>query len=64
MSSRPIETRKDYTWSRGLGIEYYLVKTRSAQKKNMDTTTLPTVTCPSSSDCWALREIKALAREK
>jgi hypothetical protein len=55
---------KEYAWSRGLGIEYSPVKTRSAQKKEEVMTSMPSVSFPPTTDCGALRAMKALAREK
>jgi hypothetical protein len=49
---------KDYSWSQGLGIEYYSVKTRSSPKKIQSMTTLPTITDPSSLDSGVLRVVE------
>jgi hypothetical protein len=54
---------KNFAWSRGLGREYSLVKTRSAGKKSVVSSTLDSDTCPST-DSGALRATKALAQDK
>jgi hypothetical protein len=51
---------KEFTWSRGLGIEYSSVKTRSARKKSAVSSTLEFNSRPST-DSGALRAMKALA---
>jgi hypothetical protein len=58
------ESTKEYSWSRGLGIEYSLIKTRSSRKKLQSSTSSSFVTDPSTSDSGALRAVKALARAK
>jgi hypothetical protein len=64
-SSRPhVEgARKEFSWSRGLGIEYSSIKTRSPQEKLVVPSTLDYDSHPSTSS-GALREMKALAGEK
>jgi hypothetical protein len=53
---------KEFAWSRGLGLEYSPVKTRSARKKSFVESQ---VTIPgTSTDCGALRALKALAQAK
>jgi hypothetical protein len=53
---------KDFAWSRGLGLEYSPIKTRSAHKKSFveSQASIPV----TSMDCGALRACKALVREK
>jgi hypothetical protein len=55
---------KDFSWSRGLGLESSPIKTRSAQKKANSAITLPITSTSDSSDLGALRGIKALARSR
>jgi hypothetical protein len=56
--------RKDFSWSRGLGLETSPIKTRSARRKSCTSVTLPTVTSTDTSDLGALRGIKSLARSR
>jgi len=54
--------RKEFSWSRGLGLEYSHVKTRSTRKKSFVESQ---VTIPgTSTECGALRALKALVRAK
>jgi hypothetical protein len=53
---------KDYTWSRGHGFEHSPIKTRSARRKEGNTSKLPVISSHSSSDIGVLRGMKALAR--
>jgi len=55
---------KDFSWSRGLGIETSPIKTRSAQRKTRSSVTHPTVTSTDTSDLGVLRGIKSLARSR
>jgi hypothetical protein len=55
---------KEYSWSRGLGLEVSPIKMRSARKKNLLNTTLPVTQTNSLSENGALRGMKSLAREK
>jgi len=57
------EGGKEFSWSRGLGIELSPIKTRSARKKSsFDLKVDPAPILPT--DGKALRELKALARTK
>jgi len=55
---------KDYSWSRGRGIEYSPIKTRSLRKNLQSDLCLPLVEETTTSDRGALRAVKALARSK
>jgi hypothetical protein len=54
---------KEFAWSRGIGIDYSPIKTRSARKKaNVE---VPSTTDSTlSTDSGALRAVKAPARAK
>ena len=54
---------KEFAWSRVLGIEHSLVKTRSAWKKSATLSSLESNT-RTTTDGGALRALKALAWEK
>jgi hypothetical protein len=56
---------KEYTWSKGLGLETSLIKTRSARKKKETSGLITEGThLPVISETGALRGLKSLAREK
>jgi hypothetical protein len=55
---------KDFSWSRGLGLETSPIKTCSARRKTRSSVTHPTVTSTDTSDLGALRGIKSLARSR
>jgi hypothetical protein len=63
-SNSETEPVKAYAWSRGLGIEYSPIKTRSTRKKLQATVNSPSIVDPSSSESGALRAVKDLARAK
>jgi hypothetical protein len=55
---------KEFSWSKGLGIEHSPVKTRSIQKKLVVLSSQSLDSVPSSTDSGALRAMKAMARAK
>jgi hypothetical protein len=55
---------KSFAWSRGLGMELSLIKTRSAWKRAGPTPSTATISIMSTGDLGALRGLKALARAK
>jgi hypothetical protein len=59
-----IATRKEPTWSWGLGFELSPIKTRSSRKKAGTLDSLPTRQTTTILEQGALRGMKALAREK
>jgi hypothetical protein len=63
-SNTELEPVKAYAWSRGLGIEYSPIKTRSTRKKQQEKVISTAVVDPSTAESGALRAVKALAREK
>jgi hypothetical protein len=58
-----VEARKEFAWSKGLGIEHSSVKTKSAQKKSSLESSLDTVSHTYTKG-GALRAMKTLARSK
>ena len=55
---------KEFTWSRGLGMDISPIKTRSARKKEVSDYTTPVTLTTNNTDNGALRSMKSLAREK
>lgn len=55
---------KEYTWSRGLGYEHSLIKTRSARRKEGPLAAFSVDFIPPHSDIGVLRGMKSLARAK
>jgi hypothetical protein len=62
-NSTDVKAGKEYAWSRGLGIELSLIKTRSARKKSTLVSTDSIFPQPTTKG-RALRVMKALARSK
>jgi hypothetical protein len=58
------ETGKEFSWSRGLGIEISPIKTRSARRKEGTCSTTIAIQNSIISDNGVLRGMKSLAREK
>jgi len=55
---------KEFSWSRGFGIEYSHIKTRSDRKKCLTSSSQQPVSVSPSTDSGAFRAIKSLARVK
>jgi hypothetical protein len=55
---------KDFSWSRGLGIEISPLKTISARRKAVACASTPYLQETNKFDQGALRGMKSLAREK
>jgi hypothetical protein len=62
--SRVEGTCKEFSWSRGLGIEHSPIKTRSSQKKLAGVTKQPCDNDSFATNCGALRAPKAITRDK
>jgi hypothetical protein len=58
------ESTKDFSWSRGLGVDFSPIKMRSSRKKMQSASISTLTTDPSTSDSGALRAVKALAWAK
>jgi hypothetical protein len=63
-SSQSEKGGKAFTWSRGLATELSPIKTRSARKKHVSSSSIAADSNHSSQDTGALRAMKALARAK
>jgi hypothetical protein len=53
---------KEFSWSRGIGVEHSPIKTRSSQKKLAQGVSVTDESVPSSTYSGALRAMKALTR--
>jgi hypothetical protein len=63
--SKGVNLGKDYTWSKGLGVDISPIKTRSVRKRKEKLDLLPDEThLPVIVEYGVLRGMKALAREK